>query len=372
MAHPILRTAEDNMHTMLAQNRTSRGPLLHAAALLVALAAPVFVPAPAAAADGCAEKNCGPGFLCEEVSAACPAIDCPPGAECPVCEPKLVAQCTPARCDSNADCGADQVCYEHVTTTSCGDIAVPPCPPDEQCEPVDLPANCAAEATSIKLCTPRWQLPCTAAADCGPGFTCEEQQACGCSGSTGSGGSTPGAEPAQPTPKESDPNRAAAPAPPVCSCEPTGTFACVLQETACSTDADCPTTWACAIHRGGVCSSDAGGNTTNCTEATKICYPPSHAGIPVADGGTPTSGPEPAPVPPEAGTPGGGNSTPPRDNPVTPGATPLPGSESDPNTSQASGCSIGTSSTGAPSLGWLALGFAALLGARRRAAVRAR
>jgi len=42
---------------------------------------------------------------------------------------------------------------------------------------------------------PRWTLGCATAADCGDGFSCDEQISCTCPGSPGTGTGTPGSVP---------------------------------------------------------------------------------------------------------------------------------------------------------------------------------
>src|SRR5260221_8586715 len=89
--------------------------------------------------------------------------DCSKGFSCMV-ELNL---CVPASCLSDSDCASEMVC--HWTSLPCPEHV-----PD--CEPA-----------TIQQCTPKYDLPCHVAADCGAGFSCVMNQECTCPGGVGSG-----------------------------------------------------------------------------------------------------------------------------------------------------------------------------------------
>ena len=127
--------------------------------------------------------TCAQGFTCQVVPGACPLIACRDGETCPPCTPQDSYVCAPSACATDADCGADMVCAS-LDSTQC-----PVSPPTEVCapnmdcsrpvmtDPAGSTSNCTT--TTYHQCTPRWQLPCQTAADCGAGFTCDEQHLAG-------------------------------------------------------------------------------------------------------------------------------------------------------------------------------------------------
>lgn len=246
-----------------------------AAALLTWLA----VPRAAHALERCeVDADCGKGLECQIVGATdCAAPACPPDAPCePVeCEPSIAKACMPAECTVDADCASGMVCHEWSRAGACETAncacssAAPDCScPDPVCEP----------PTIQKLCTPRYVLPCEAAADCGDGFTCEEQQSCGCSGSDGSA-PTPGR--AQP-PAEGGGDSDVPPAPlgPDCSCEPSGQLACVPTEIACTGDESCPDGWSCAeVAEDAPKCSGEGCDHPAPKPSERLCFPHYYGGI---------------------------------------------------------------------------------------------
>lgn len=224
-----------------------------------------------------ADADCDAGFVCEVVGGgACPAIDCAPGETCdlPACDSTEVMGCVPGPCDTDADCGENQVCYKDSWEACSGSSggSSEPCPSDGECpvpEPTPPPEeSCTTEEFS--QCIPRWAAPCVEAADCGPGFTCEPVEQCACSG----GGSTDVACP----PGETCPTPEPAPEPD-CTCEATGENYCKLIETPCATDSECGDGMVCA---------DAGGPDVACANAGAAGAGGSDPSEPVpADGGTP-------------------------------------------------------------------------------------
>lgn len=124
-----------------------------------------------------------------------------------VCHEDEIGQltCMLGLCDSEADCPPDILC-------------VPPREP--RCEP---PRKCTADAERGQ-CMPRWAVPCTTDADCGPERACKELQQCGCWW-------------ADETPDEP------------CGCRGEGVFRCESIPSDCEFDApdgeQCPMGWWC-------------------------------------------------------------------------------------------------------------------------------
>jgi len=324
--------------------------------VVLALFAPLFVSSAASAEVACGETTCPQGFVCETQPAPCPAIACAEGQECPPCDATMEV-CAPASCTSQADCGADMVCAGFDVRDCGGSAPAEPCERGEDCAAPAAPAECSS--TTAYECTPRWQLPCAADADCGAGFRCVELESCSCAGSPAApGGSGGGAEPAPgaraPSPAPVDPD-----ADPSCVCEPSGQKSCEVVETACATNAECAAGWTCQDNPEGVCWADANGQT-GCTPAdpARLCAPP-YSNLPVAGGfgeGRPTTGGIPANGGPQSGDGGG---------------LPASGqSEEDGAGAQASGggCSISAvPKTDASPLAWLGVALGAAVGLRRRA-----
>jgi hypothetical protein len=226
-------------------------------------------PRPARAQTTCDDLDCPKGYECKTVPVPCPTVDCQEGAECPPCESSSEeTYCSPLPCSSDADCASDMTCYSHdvqeCTVGGSGpcdvpeDGGAPDCPPPEEPE---------CTTTRVSQCVPNWVLPCDSAADCGDGFTCEELEECGCTGSAG----RPGPD-APPTP---DPDTGSEPTPGGCTCEPSGEFACRVVVTACATDDDCAAGFTCIENPEGVCSSSSDG-TISCepSDPPRLCAPP--------------------------------------------------------------------------------------------------
>jgi hypothetical protein len=324
--------------------------------LLAALVLGVFgVASPAAAQEACGESECPKGYTCETVPAGCPAIACAEGSDCPPCE-ATVEQCVAQSCDSDADCDEQMVCLTR-TITECASDA-PACEPGADCGSA-APSECTAVSTSA--CVPRWTVGCVTAADCGEGFSCEEQMNCSSPGSppSGTGAGTPGSIPpsdgggepgepgsSEPSEPDADPKRppdsaerppaggggsggaqqvpGAAPAPdfvppPVTTCEPTGIKACVMIERACSADDQCPSGWSCEDNPDGACWASSDGSM-GCEPAdpAKLCLPPYRD---LGGGGYGEKTSAGAPTAP------GDSSSPPGNPASAPGEEPLPNSE---------------------------------------------
>lgn len=278
--------------------------LTASATLLLALLAP----GRALANDCQSSRDCDQGFECQEVgTSGCATPSCPPDGPCPEAEPcevRTQRECVPAHCTSDAECGAGMVCHEW-TSGGCAASGCACSSDQPDCGCSSEPPVC--EETTESRCTPKYALPCTVAADCGSNFTCEEQQRCGCSGSTGSGSAPTPDNAARPLPPEGDPLPSEPQPEPDsdCACEPSGQFACVPVEIDCDSDSNCPAGWSC--HSLGV-ATDPGCVGDDCKAAplpqpepsTGRCYPSYYGGVEVdLDGGTATSGGD------DEGTPNG-------------------------------------------------------------------
>jgi MYXO-CTERM domain-containing protein len=303
------------------------------------------------------DADCGAGFVCESVGGTdCAVPTCPEGTECPEvdCTSEEIFACVPDRsaCTSDADCAEGLQCETYTYEQCSGGGSVPPCAPGEDC-PQPEPVEPECETITESYCLPPYLGACTADADCGPGFTCEEYENCGCSssGSSGSSGGSDGGVPPLPPdgsdvpPSEGTPEED-------CSCEPSGEFYCELVQVECTTDADCIDGFVC------VDSPDAGvpctitpDGTEECgepVESPSLCLPESYGDWVGAGGGFPGSADD------LASESGGAPRTDTEQNAA---------SSDDPT--EEDGCS----STGTPAASMpLWLGLAALIGFRRRKA----
>lgn len=256
--------------------------------------------------DACeSDDDCDPGFSCEEVGAT--ACGCAPGMDCGDCEPEVFHGCVPADCESDEDCGEGQVCLtEEMPCTDTG--STPACPPDAECPDFEEPEPCEPETRS--QCAPMWAAPCEEAEDCGPGFDCEFEEICSCSGgggvpTPGGSGSSGGAEPTDPAegsdgeapdagfrggdtpdsdrePTDPDDPGASPGGDGDCTCEPADEKSCVPREIECSTGADCPSEWTCeAMEPPSTICVDHPDGESDCEERTEPegdeetrCVPP--------------------------------------------------------------------------------------------------
>ncbi|HKY36357.1 MAG TPA: hypothetical protein VJN18_10485 [Polyangiaceae bacterium] len=316
-----------------------------------------------------ANSDCQMGFECTVVGGsacggAAPVPTCPPGETCepaPIPQPCVAMEykaCTPARCMSDADCADGMICHSYTSPCPITDCACSSDMPDCDC---GTPVACMPETFS--MCTPRYVLPCGAAADCGPGFTCEEQQSCGCAGSSG-GGATPNGDAAPgfaPLPPEgmagapAEMPEPADPLPPECSCEPSGVFACIPQEIACDDASDCPSGWICQQEVQAdrpACFGEGCPTPEPLLPARFLCQPEYYGGVGVDDaGGVPVSG-----------GPKGGTGT------SSPEASPTPNSSgSGEESRESAACQMGHAPASSGVLSLLAV-LGALLGLKRRRA----
>lgn len=200
------------------------------------------------------------------------------------CVPQDYRECVSPSCEGDGDCPRDMVCYEQ-TATQCGG-STPSCDPNGECPaPVDAGAPGCTE-TSERSCVPRYVPPCTEDADCGEGFSCEEESIPSCSGGgsvgsgTGTGGAASSLDGGQATPPDSETH---------CTTTPTGKLHCVLKAIACDDASDCPDGFSCEDDPNqatcvdtepapaGGDDSAGGSDEARCPDAgvrTKVCLPP--------------------------------------------------------------------------------------------------
>ena len=344
-------------------------PLASSWLALVASAAVTFASGAAHAATACMkDADCVKGFICQTSEfAACPDIACAPNEPCPVCTPTTSSECVPGPCSADSDCATGMVCFSQVETSGCATPAAPPCAAGVECPPdpaVDA-GSCTSTTTTVKSCVPRYDLPCTASADCGANFTCVPDRECGCSGSAGSGSvgsSTPSSGPSSNPSTVDDPAPAVAAdagtTTPSCSCTDLPTSHCEADVIDCTVASDCPAQWSCAeppsAATGCSVSRSVDGSTiSNCvqTSVQNVCQPPySDLGVGQSFNGSATSGSA-------EGAPQAASDT-------------AEGTGSAPKTSTQGGCQVGSGPVDLSSGAWLGLlGIAAF--ARRRKAERA-
>lgn len=314
------------------------------------------------------DADCGHGFECRIVGAtgcgaATPTPACPPDEPCdpapapePVpCESEVFKECVPGSCTSDAECASGMICHAYEVPCAVTDCACPSDVPDCGC---GSPAPCTSEVKSS--CTPTYLLPCAAAADCGEGFSCVEQQSCGCSGSAGSAERRPAPDPGFAPPAGGAGAGAEAPPdpqdPPDCACEPSGVFACVPHEIVCDDASDCPASWTCEQEvqaTAPACSGDGCPAPAPQPPSRFLCQPPHYSGGGVVGtdaGGTPTSGGP-------KGNPGTAN----------PEASPAPNGTDNGETRESAACQMGHAPASSGTISLLAV-LGALLGLKRRRA----
>lgn len=144
--------------------------------------APLLAAGTASADEPCGETTCDDGYVCTTMETACPEIACE-GEECPVCDPSSFQMCTPASCETEADCAEYMECYAY-ERLECPERVELACLDGETDEECGLRAEVweAEEcvSTEIKECTPRWYNACETASDCGDGFDCVAHEICEC------------------------------------------------------------------------------------------------------------------------------------------------------------------------------------------------
>ena len=237
-----------------------------------AAAAVLFISSPSRALPvpepGCGTgPACAYGFECAQTGTlgCAPSVPCTPAEACPAAEPCTTTVeygCVPARCTVDTDCGSDMVCHGWAQPCAVTDCACPADTPSCGC------GSTVCEPQTVSLCTPRYELPCKVAADCGPGFICEQTQSCGCASvPIPGGGGTSGSQRA---------------APPDCSCQPSGEMECVAMDIACQTAAQCPAGWTCVVENipagAPACAPGADCPPPAAPSASSKCVPPYYGG----------------------------------------------------------------------------------------------
>jgi uncharacterized protein (TIGR03382 family) len=191
---------------------------------------------------------------------------CTPDGECtetePVCETVSYSTCTRAPCASDADCPSRMACHADRylicdggmagsgvggSFGAAGAMAAPCDPAAGPCEepPLAVEPDCHEE-TGQAVCTPRHELPCEVASDCGGGFDCVPSSHWVCTGMGGAGSGAGGAAGAvggptdPPADDPADDRDAGSEGDFECHEEPSGVSYCQLQELPCGSDADCP------------------------------------------------------------------------------------------------------------------------------------
>lgn len=222
----------------------------------------------------------------------------------------------------------------------------------------------ACDPQTVSMCTPRYLLPCKVAADCGEGFTCEEQiKGCASSGSSGASDPTPSAD-AAPAPAGGSAGLPANPTP-ACEPQPTGVFQCVIKSITCTSAAQCPAGWTCEADVAPTGTACAPGQACDEKAAPQpivaTCRPPYYGGRDADDGGLeiPTSSNEQ------------GSGTPKDPNTGAPSGTPSPEAANDdsPSSNESAACQMGHAPASSGVVSLLGL-LGAMLGLARRRAQR--
>lgn len=305
---------------------------------------------------------CGVGFECSVVggSGSCgSAPPCASGEACPEPEPCVTTEeygCTPAHCSVDSECASGMVCHTWLEPCPVTDCACAPDVPNCGCG-----TSTACDPKSVSMCTPRYLLTCKVAADCGDGFTCEEQMTgCTSAGSSGASDPLPGGANAAPAPAGGSAGVPAEPVP-ACNPQPSGQFQCVVKPLTCSTAAQCPSGWSCEQQDVATEPSCAPG--TNCAAkpapnpVPAVCRPPYYGAHDSNDLETPTS------------STGQGTGT--TKDPVTgtPGSAPTPTPETnnadDASSRDSAACQMGHAPASSAVISLLTL-LGALFGLKRR------
>jgi hypothetical protein len=224
---------------------------------LLSVGAPFWPGVKAAAQDCTGDADCGAGYRCQTDSyESCTGeITCTPDGECTETETVTYSWCTNALCTTDADCPSTMACHAQTTWECSGMAGAGGGSAAGAGSPVD--AGVSEDPTCIEVpadsvCTPRHQLPCTVASDCGGGFDCLQSTYWECTGggSAGIGGDADGGT----APQAGAGGAGGASAPPVdadggvaypgddyeCHEVPIPEYYCSLQDLPCSADAECP------------------------------------------------------------------------------------------------------------------------------------
>jgi hypothetical protein len=201
-----------------------------------------------------------------------------PGWCTPSCVPVDYHYCEPAPCTSDSDCPASMACYAQSYTTCEPDVA---CDPNVGCEK-DAGYTCTEHTKST--CTERYNIPCVADPDCGPGFECNRQPYTSCSGGSGR--------------PDADGGWIFVDASVTCTTEVPETGWCSLVTLPCVADTECPTGLTCqAQYEYPPCTwpgQDAGAQPTKDFDGgyscptpvlTHVCRPESWGGGAADDAG---------------------------------------------------------------------------------------
>ncbi len=372
---------------------------------LTSIATVLMAPGLGRAQTCTSDADCAKGLSCQADPIATPAVAIcyageAGGACAPVDNPPPVptTSCKSAACLTSADCGPTMVCNSQTTTTCTGTapVAVRCDPTTTACDagvvPDPVPVSCTDTVTS--RCIYQYELPCNVDADCGDGFTCQPTVYGMCSGSSGTGSSGSGSASAGtggatggapvPMPAEVDAG-AAAPvsvdAGMTVTCTTVSSYPghCQAKPVSCTVDADCQSTWTCALVTIGTATAPAAPSAPDAstvvsvpetgvtvpppaTTTTGTCQPPSSSGtyvdhssagqgIDITKNATVDAGATTGSTMPPAPAANGGHTT----------------EQTAATTSGGSGCSLGASGL-ASEPSWLLglLGVLGLMLARRR------
>lgn len=341
-------------------------------------------------AQTCAsDADCRKGLRCQSAAGTTtPVATCTADSgSCKAGDPTVIVvmTCQAAPCGTDDDCGTDMVCHQQVSTTCTGSTPVAiKCDPNTACDAGEpVPVICTDTMTS--LCAYRWEMPCSADADCGDGFTCKPSTYGTCTGSGGtatptSGGASAGAG--------GGTGSTAAPVPPpnlvdggvTCTVVSSYPGSCQAKPVACTAATDCPSGWTCSLSTGGIGIGAPTGAPTPIDGGVVVpppvvvpagtCQPPSTHGtyggrgandgnggptIGLADGGTFALS--------DAGAKQGSNTPP---TPTVPVSGAGGSQQTGASTASGGGCSVGQGSRG--ELAWTlgALGALAIVLVRRR------
>jgi MYXO-CTERM domain-containing protein len=206
------------------------------------------------------DSDCRAGSSCRTEQYEVCSGDCKPGVMCPppTCTRVESKSCVNSPCSVDADCPSSTVCYAPTYTECMGGgsacdkgAAACPAPPPPQCHQV----------TGDATCTPFYDRPCVADADCGTGFRCREQISTVCSGSAGTvrTGGTSASAPMSGTAGIGNLDGGTSSV--ECREQSSGLFACQLLEVPCVTANDCAAGLECQSNPySAVCRTD-GPNT---------------------------------------------------------------------------------------------------------------
>ena len=373
----------------------------------IAIATTLMVPGLGRAQTCTSGADCAKGLSCQVdgnvATSAVPCLASDGGTECaPVVTPTTTTMsCQAAACATAADCGTNMVCHSQTSTTCTGDTPVAvKCDPTTGCDAasVSVPQSVVCTDTFTSTCTYTWELPCNANADCGDGFTCQPTTYGMCSGGSGTatgstgtsssgsgvgGGSGSAGAPTPVPPPDVDAGVATTP---VCTTVSSYPGSCVANPVSCTTSAECPSGWTCALVSTGTASAGAPSTGPGVpvaidagvvalppppvvTTTTGTCQPPSTHGTRGTTEGSDTTKTAGAPVPTsgDAGTYNGSTTPPSPTVPSTPSANNGPGTtQTAASTSGGGGCNVGAGVASGPWGFWAGLGLLGMLARRRR------